>query len=158
MSQKDTDICIYCRHTAFLHPVHGQLYWIFPSGLVHTRNHWRSEHKSYHYRMVWFRRDCKDHPVPAPLPWVGRSSTRPGCSKSHPTWPWGLPVMGHPQPSPGNWFQFLANLIIKNFFLIYNTVLLVQEKKISPSNKHKNEIKQISVLATLDFCKRIRFK
>ena len=31
--------------------------------------------------MVLVGRDLKDHVVPAPLPWAGPSSTRPGCSK-----------------------------------------------------------------------------
>ena len=26
-----------------------------------------------------------------PLPWAGTSSTSPGCSELHPTWPWALP-------------------------------------------------------------------
>uniref|UniRef100_A0A8C0AQG3 C2H2-type domain-containing protein n=1 Tax=Buteo japonicus TaxID=224669 RepID=A0A8C0AQG3_9AVES len=32
-------------------------------------------------------KDVKDHLVPTPLPWAGTPSTRPGCSKPHPTWP-----------------------------------------------------------------------
>ena len=54
-------------------------------------------HCNYH-RMVWVGRDLKDHLVPPPLPWAGTPSTRPGCSKPHPTWPWTLPGMGHLQP------------------------------------------------------------
>jgi len=38
--------------------------------------------------MVWAERDLKDHLVPTPLPWAGTPSTRPGCSKPHPTQPW----------------------------------------------------------------------
>ena len=37
--------------------------------------------------MVWVGRNLKDHLVPTPLPWTGTSSTRPGCSEPHPTWP-----------------------------------------------------------------------
>jgi len=47
--------------------------------------------------MVWVGRDLKDHLVPTPLPWAGTPSTRPGCSKPHPTWPWTLPGTGQPQ-------------------------------------------------------------
>ena len=32
-----------------------------------------------------------------PLPWAGTPSTRAGCSKPHPTWPWALPGLGQPQ-------------------------------------------------------------
>ena len=52
---------------------------------------------SYNCRMAWVVRDLKDHIIPAPLPWGGMPSTRPGCSKPHPTWPWTLPGMEHPQ-------------------------------------------------------------
>jgi len=38
--------------------------------------------------MVWVERDLIDHVVPTPLPWARTPSTRPGCSKPHPTWPW----------------------------------------------------------------------
>lgn len=44
----------------------------------------------------WFGlglRDLKDHLVPTPLPWAGKSSARPGCSKLRPTWPWTLSGM-----------------------------------------------------------------
>jgi len=54
-----------------------------------------NSHKNH--RMVWVRRDLKDHPVPTPLPWAGTSSIRPGCSKPHPTWPWTLPERRQPQ-------------------------------------------------------------
>jgi len=49
------------------------------------------------HRMVSVGRDLKDHRVPSPLPWAGTSSTRPGCSELHPTWPWTLPGRGQPQ-------------------------------------------------------------
>lgn len=42
-------------------------------------------------RMVWIGREFKDHLVPTPLPWTGKSSARPGWSKPCPTWPWTLP-------------------------------------------------------------------
>lgn len=38
----------------------------------------------------WVEKDLKDHLIPAPLPWAGIPSTRPGCSGSHPAWPWAL--------------------------------------------------------------------
>jgi len=44
--------------------------------------------------MVWVGRD---YLVPAPLPWAGTPSTRPGCSKPCPTWPWTLPWRGQSQ-------------------------------------------------------------
>jgi len=47
--------------------------------------------------MVWVERDLKDQHVPTPLPWAGTPSTRPGCSKPHPTWPGTLPGRRHPQ-------------------------------------------------------------
>jgi len=50
-----------------------------------------------HHRMVWVGRDIIDCLVPTALPWAGTLSTRPGCSKPHPTWPWTLPGKGHPQ-------------------------------------------------------------
>ena len=68
--------------------------------------------------MVWVGRDLKDHLVPTPLPWAGTPSTRPGCSKSHPAWPWTLPGRGQPQLRWDNLFQCLTSLIVKNFFLI----------------------------------------
>jgi len=42
---------------------------------------------SQNHRMVWVGKDLKDHLVPTPLPGAGTSSTRPGCSEFHPTWP-----------------------------------------------------------------------
>ena len=53
--------------------------------------------ESQNHRMVWVGRDLKDHLFPTPLPWAGTSSTRPGCSELHPTWPWALPGRGQPQ-------------------------------------------------------------
>jgi len=56
--------------------------------------------------MVWIGRDLKDHLVATPLPSSGTPSTRPGCSKLHPTWPWTLPgrgqhsFSGQPVPVP----------------------------------------------------------
>jgi len=41
--------------------------------------------------MVWDGKDLIDHLVPTPLPWAGTPSTRPGCSKPRPSWPWTLP-------------------------------------------------------------------
>ena len=59
---------------------------------------------SQNHRMVW----AKDHLVPTPPPWGGTSSTRPGCSKPHSTWPWTVPGRGDLQllwatfsPCPG---------------------------------------------------------
>ena len=47
--------------------------------------------------MVRVGRHLKDYLVPAPPPWAGTPSTRPGCSELHPTWPWTLPGSGQPQ-------------------------------------------------------------
>jgi len=47
--------------------------------------------------MVWVGSDLKDQLVPTPLPWAAIPSSRPGCSKRHPTWPWTLQGMEHPQ-------------------------------------------------------------
>jgi len=38
---------------------------------------------SQNHRMVWVGRDLTDQLVPTPVPWA--PSTRPGCSKPHPT-------------------------------------------------------------------------
>ena len=46
---------------------------------------------------VWVGRDLKWSSSPNRLLWAGTSFTTPRCSKSHPTWPWALPVMGYPQ-------------------------------------------------------------
>jgi len=48
-------------------------------------------------RMVWIGRDLKDHLFPTPIPWAGTTSTTPGCSKSHPTWPSTLRGIRQPQ-------------------------------------------------------------
>ena len=40
---------------------------------------------------------CCDHLAPTPLAWAGTPSTRPGCSKAHPTWSWTFLGSGHPQ-------------------------------------------------------------
>ena len=83
--------------------------------------------------MVWVGRDHKDHLVPNPLPWAGTSSTRPGCSKPHPTWPWTLP--GREQPSQGNLFQCLTTLMGKEVLLcIWSKSTLFQFKAIAPSS------------------------
>ena len=69
--------------------------------------------------MVRVGRDLKDHLVPTCLSWAGTSSTRPGCSELHPTWPWTLPGRGQPQllwallamlvlMQPRIWLAFLA--------------------------------------------------
>ena len=47
------------------------------------------------HRMVWTGRQLVDHLLPTPLPWEGTPSTRPGCSKPHPTWHSALPGRGH---------------------------------------------------------------
>jgi len=47
--------------------------------------------------MLWLRRDLNDHLVPTPVPWAGTLSTRPGCSRPCPAWPWTLPGRGQPQ-------------------------------------------------------------
>ena len=53
--------------------------------------------ETYNDRMVWVGRHLRDRPVPTPLPWAGTPSTRPGFSKTKPTWPWALLGRGHPQ-------------------------------------------------------------
>jgi len=45
---------------------------------------------SENHRMIWIGRDFIDHSVPTPLPRAETPSTRTGCSKPHPTWPWTL--------------------------------------------------------------------
>jgi len=51
--------------------------------------------------MVWVGRDLIDHLVPVPLPGAGTPSTRPGCSKPHPTCQGGGSHSFSGQPVPG---------------------------------------------------------
>ena len=54
--------------------------------------------QSQNHRMVGVGRDLQRSASPTPPPAKDRTSlSRPGCSKLYPTWPWTLPVMGHPQ-------------------------------------------------------------
>lgn len=60
---------------------------------------------SWSHRTIWVGRDFKDHLVPALMPWAGTSSSRPSCSKLHPTCPlehfqgWGThSFFGKPVP------------------------------------------------------------
>ena len=71
--------------------------------------------RTSNHRMVWVGRDLKDHLVPPPLPSAGTSSTRPGCSELHPTWPWALPGRGQPQLLWATWVR----ASVENFFLRY---------------------------------------
>jgi len=41
--------------------------------------------ESWNCRMVWIGKYVKDQVVSTSLPGTGTSSTRPGCSKTHPT-------------------------------------------------------------------------
>ena len=70
--------------------------------------------------MVWVGSDITDHLVPTPLPWAGTPSTRPGCSKPHPTWPWTLPRRGQPQlqfrPLNYSVVCFLTSRCVCSFF------------------------------------------
>jgi len=47
--------------------------------------------------MIWIGRDLKHHLGPSPQPREGTPSTRSGCSKPLPSWPWTLPGRGQPQ-------------------------------------------------------------
>ena len=63
------------------------------------------ELSSQNHRMVWIGRDLKDHLVPTFRPRAGTPSTRPRCSKPHPTWPQTLrggshSFSGQPVPAP----------------------------------------------------------
>jgi len=49
------------------------------------------------HRMVCVGRDLWKSSSPTALPRAGTSSTRAGCSKPCPTWPWTLPPMEHLQ-------------------------------------------------------------
>ena len=55
-----------------------------------------------------------------PLLCAGSPTTKPGCPKPHPAWPWMPPGMGHPQPPwatcssvspPSKWKNFLLKLL-----------------------------------------------
>ncbi|KAK4828311.1 hypothetical protein QYF61_025323 [Mycteria americana] len=50
----------------------------------------------------------------------GTPSTRPGCSKPHPTWPQTLPGMGHTQLLWATCSSVSPPSLVKNFFLISN--------------------------------------
>jgi len=43
-------------------------------------------------RMVWVGRDLWRSSSSNALPWAGTSFTQSGCSKTHPSWPWTLPM------------------------------------------------------------------
>ena len=66
------------------------------------------------HRIVWVGKDLKDHLVPVFLPWAGTPSTRPGCSKTHPTCQgWGShSFSGQPVPMPHHPHskEFLPNI------------------------------------------------
>jgi len=61
----------------------------------------------------------EDHLVSKPLSWARTSSTRPGCSELHPTWPWTLPGRGQPQylwatcycVSPPSWWKISSEYL-----------------------------------------------
>lgn len=53
--------------------------------------------ESYYRRVFWLGRDLQEYLVLTPLPLSGTPPTRPNCSISHPTWPWALSGVGHPQ-------------------------------------------------------------
>jgi len=74
---------------------------VLPSAMETGNRNGRAwdEERAQNHRMVWVGRDLKDHLIPTPLPWAGTSSTRPGCPKPHPAWPWTLPGRGQPQLS-----------------------------------------------------------
>jgi len=67
--------------------------------------------------MVWVGTDLKGKLVPAPQPQAGTPSTRPGCSKTYPAWPWTLPGRGIYNFSV---FRCLTTFTAKNFFLLSN--------------------------------------
>lgn len=48
------------------------------------------------YRTVWVGKDFKNYRVPTSLWWTGLPHTTSGCLRSHPTWAWTFPRMGHP--------------------------------------------------------------
>ena len=79
--------------------------------------------------MDWVGRDLKDHIAPPPLPWARTPSTRLGCSKPHPTWPWTLPVMRHPQL---RWATVPHHPYSKEFLPNINLNLLFQLEAITP--------------------------
>lgn len=53
--------------------------------------------ESYYCRVFWLERDRLEYLVLTPPSLSGPPPTRPNCSISHPTWPWTLSGVGHPQ-------------------------------------------------------------
>lgn len=43
---------------------------------------------SWNHSIVWAGKQLRENSLPSPLLWAGTPYTRPGCSKSSPTWPW----------------------------------------------------------------------
>ena len=98
---------------------------------MHERNRHCGAY-SLNHRMAWVEKDLKDHLVSILLPQAGPPTTRRGCPEPHPAWPWTHPVMGYPQPSPGNLFQCVTTLWVKSLLLIPSLSLLMSQFKIIP--------------------------
>ena len=73
--------------------------------------------------MVCVGRDLKDVLAPIPLPWSGTPSTRPGCSKPRPNWPWTIPGRGQPQLLYTICSSASPTHIVKNFFPTSSLIL-----------------------------------
>ena len=58
-----------------------------PSSCWSSRPMGRTLIGSQNHRRGWVGKALKDHQIPAPLPWAGTPSTRPGCPEPHPAWP-----------------------------------------------------------------------
>ena len=70
--------------------------------------------------MAWVATDHNDHLVSTPLPRTGSPTTRSGCSKPHPAWPWMHPGRGQPQSTLSNLFQCFITLCVKKVLLCHS--------------------------------------
>lgn len=76
--------------------------------------------QSQDHRLIWVRKDLKDHLVPTNLQWTETPSSTPGCTNPHPVWP--EQHTGRSTTSLGN--QCLIVLTVKKFFLLSHLNIL----------------------------------
>lgn len=89
-------MCCSHHHTQLLQAPPATSESVTTSGFLHSAQlREQSFPKFVKSYVAWVGRDLKCHLVPTPLLQAGIISTRPGCTKLHPTWP--HPGMEHPQ-------------------------------------------------------------
>lgn len=103
----------------------------------------KKKYNFLYHRMAWVEISLKHHLVPTLLSQEGTPSTRPGCSKTHPT---------NPENTPREWkgtpFLCITILIMKNFFLT-SDVVLFYFKVITPCPKKSFTISSLGALFLL---------